>query len=306
MLDRPRQWISLAHFLVRSASLAVIFASVGSLISLVVFDERVEKFTLGLRPVQFLGVTEEDILANHTDIFGVGHNSGDTIGTAVQALVHGADVIEIDVVMADGRLYAGHNAPNRIFGRTSFLGSPLSNAWVVASAAGAIQLDLKHTSDDYIELVSSFIATRQRFPALIISSSNLNVLQSMSESAPNAVLLLSIGSPNRLDALRDEEAAIALIDGVSIREDLVTEDSVDWLKDEELQIWAWTVNRPTRAAELAALEVDGITTDNLAILDALSGGGPDDREVAPRSIASAAQEPAERGAHDNADHASDD
>jgi hypothetical protein len=279
----PQRIFHLAHQFVIGTALITIVASLAGLLGLIVFDQRVERFTLGLRPAQFLGITEEDILASHTEMFGVGHNSGDTITTTINALVHGADVVEIDVVMSEGQLYAGHNVPNRIFGQTSFRGSLLRDAWVVASAAGAVQLDLKSSAPDYVNLVRTFLASRQRFPALVLSSPDPAVLRDLSEHAPQAVLLLSVSSKTRFEALQGDTATIDLIDGVSIREDLVTEESVGWLHETDLQIWAWTVNRPVRAAELAALGIDALTTDNLAILDALSGGGPDDRRVARRS-----------------------
>jgi hypothetical protein len=284
----------LAHQFVIGAALVTILASLSGLVALIVFDQRVERFTLGLRPPQFLGMTEEDILANHTDIFGVGHNSGDTINTAIQAIVHGADVVEIDVVLSDGELYAGHNAPNRIFGQTSFRGSRLRDAWVVASAAGTVQLDLKGSSQTFIDQVGSFLTSRQRFPALVLSASDPNVLRQLSEQAPHAVLLLSVSSSARYISLQSEPETIALIDGVSIRDDLVTEASASWFREQELQIWAWTVNQPTRAAELAAIGIDGVTTDNLAILEALSGGGPDNRQV-ERKLAATEQPTEDQG-----------
>lgn len=290
----------LAHRFVIGAAVVTIVASLSGLVGMIVYDKRIEKFTIGLRPPQFLGIDEDAVLANHTDIFGVGHNSGDTISTSIQAVLHGADVVEIDVVLSDGVLYAGHNAPNRIFGQTSFQGPRLRDAWVVSSAAGAVQLDLKISSQAYIDLVGAFLSTRPAYTAIVLSSAYPDVLTALSERVPKAVLLLSVGSSSRYEALKNEPETIAQIDGVSIREDLVTEESADWLHEQNLQIWAWAVNQPTRAAELAALGIDGLTTDNLAILDALAGGGPDNRQVKRQSAAieQAAQNDAETDTED--------
>jgi glycerophosphoryl diester phosphodiesterase len=51
---------------------------------------------------------------------------------------------------------------------------------------------------------------------------------------------------------------------------LVTPAFVDWAHRQHLLVVAWTVNDGRRLGQLLALGVDGITTQNLAVLDALA------------------------------------
>ncbi|HEX3337212.1 MAG TPA: glycerophosphodiester phosphodiesterase [Jatrophihabitans sp.] len=60
-------------------------------------------------------------------------------------------------------------------------------------------------------------------------------------------------------------------DGVSVRHTLLTSASVDRLREVTGRVVAWTVNDVIRAAELAALGVDGITTDRLDVMRAVAG-----------------------------------
>jgi len=281
----PRRIVRLAHGAVVIAAAAVILGSLGLLAALAAFDERVERATVGLPPAQFLGVDDGGDLADHAAVFGVAHNSGDALRATVRALVHGADVVEIDVIAVGGQLYAGHEAPTWILGGTSFRGTPLREAWAVAAAADAIQLDLKAASPADQELVLAFLAARPGGPPVAVSSPDAGVLRAVAERAPRAVRLLSVGTRSRLTALAGDPDLIALIDGVSIREDLVDEETAAWLRERGLQIWAWTANRPERVAELAELGVDAVTTDDLAILEALGGPGEDERRVGHRSAA---------------------
>jgi glycerophosphoryl diester phosphodiesterase len=60
-------------------------------------------------------------------------------------------------------------------------------------------------------------------------------------------------------------------DGVSVRHTLLTAASVDGLRQVTGRVVAWTVNDVVRAEQLAALGVDGITTDRLDVMRAVVG-----------------------------------
>ena len=77
--------------------------------------------------------------------------------------------------------------------------------------------------------------------------------------------------PARFRALQADPTLVALVDGVTIRQDLLDEPTVDWLNERGLTALAWTVNDLTRVNELVRLGVDAITTDNLAIMELLGG-----------------------------------
>ena len=89
---------------------------------------------------------------------------------------------------------------------------------------------------------------------------------------------LTLETERQLATLRDDSNLLDLIHGVSIEEELIDRRSVDWFDRKQLEMWAWTVDDPRRARELADLGVQGIATDNLALLELLQ---PDASDVAP-------------------------
>jgi hypothetical protein len=267
------------------AAIAVIATSIAFLIAFVVYDRRVEQRTSGLRPPQFAGQLDDDLLDDYAGVFGVAHNSGDTVRATIQALVHGADVVEIDVIAIDGRLYAGHGVPTRVLGWSAFRGPLLRDIWVVAASADAIQLDLKSSSSGYLNLVLRFLAERQGGAGVVVSSSDAAALRVFADKAPEALRLLSVGSQSRLTSLQADPDLIALIDGVAIREDLLDDETMAWLDERQLLVFAWTVNDIARVNDLVALGVDAITTDSLAILELLGGQQRGERRLARPSVA---------------------
>jgi glycerophosphoryl diester phosphodiesterase len=62
---------------------------------------------------------------------------------------------------------------------------------------------------------------------------------------------------------------VTAVGGVSVFQGLVDASLVAWVHQHKLVVLAWTVNDGQRMNELARLGVDGITTANLAILQAL-------------------------------------
>jgi glycerophosphoryl diester phosphodiesterase len=60
------------------------------------------------------------------------------------------------------------------------------------------------------------------------------------------------------------------IGGVSVFQGLVDAGLVSWMHQRRLLVLAWTVNDGQRFNELIRLGIDGVTTANLAILQALA------------------------------------
>jgi hypothetical protein len=286
-LKRP---IAIAHWIAVVLALAVILASVTLLVVIVVYDKRVEEATIGRLPAQFRGQLDTDLLDDYGAVFGVAHNAGDSVGTAVRALASGADVLEIDVIDVNGRLYAGHEAPTRVFGLTEFRGPPIEDIWVVAEAAEAIELDLKSSTPAYLNRVIALLDEKRAGPRVVISTPSVAALRTVRERQPAAILLYSVQSQTALHNLQDNPQLQNLIDGVSIREDLVDEDTVSWLRDRQLLVWVWTVNEIGRLNELVDLGVDAVTSDNLAILELLGGDQRGERPL-QRPLKPATPEP---------------
>lgn len=236
------------------------------------FDpERGERWTTGLRPVQFYKELEAELLDDYADVFAVAHNSGDRVDATLQAVEHGADVVEVDVVSLDGRLYAAHDSPLRWLGRSVFRGPLLARVWVAAAGADAIKLDLKEASPAFHELVLDFLADRRGRRRVIVVSGEPAILRLLAEREPAVLRFLDAGDGDRLRLLDRDPAFAAIVDGVSIHHDLLDEERAAWLEERRLLTVAWTVNDLERVNELVQLGVDGVTTDNLAIMRLLGG-----------------------------------
>jgi glycerophosphoryl diester phosphodiesterase len=86
---------------------------------------------------------------------------------------------------------------------------------------------------------------------------------------PQVNLLFSVASPDNVSQLRSDRALQDAIGGVSVFQGLVDANLVGWAHQRKLLVLAWTVNDGQRFNQLVRLGVDGITTANLAILQAV-------------------------------------
>ncbi len=115
----------------------------------------------------------------------------------------------------------------------------------------------------------SFLASHADGRRVLVASASIGALETLSEQAPEAVRLLSIGDRRGLEALQGDPARVEFLNGVSIRATLLDAETMAWFKERGLLVVAWTVNDLAQVNRLAALGIDAVTTDNLAILDAL-------------------------------------
>lgn len=281
------------RFTISLTALAVIGVSLAALVFLVAFSDHAERYLSGVQPYQFLGKLEADLLDDYGQVFSVAHNSGDSVEATRKALRNGADVIEIDVITIGTTLYAGHDRPLPFVGSHVFRGPRLEVVWNVAREAEVIKLDLKQTSPGYVDRVIRFLEAQDEHP-VIVSSHSADVLVRFESGYPRAVRLLSIKTPLAFEALKQDDRALAVIDGVTIRHTLLDEDSAGWLKERGYLIFAWTVNDLARVNELVELGVDAITTENLAILQLLGDNRTGELELVPPRRALPAPDPGEQ------------
>lgn len=272
--------------LVVGTSLAVTVLAV-ALLALAIFREDLfEIFTSGKEPRLFFDPNDAEQVELLRRTFGVAHNSGDSLAAARRALRAGADVIEVDVVSLGGELYAGHDSPLPLVGPRVFRGPRLAEVWEIARAADYVKLDLKESSPQYLSAVVAFLREREA-ERVIVSSRELASLEFLARELPHVVLLLSVPTASRLEALRADTRALAVIDGVTLRHTLLDEDSARWFEERGLLVFVWTVNDFSRVAALVRGGVDGVTTDNLAILTFLGANRPDERVLVSRRVAGA-------------------
>jgi hypothetical protein len=270
-MSRRRIPIILAQGFVIATSVATICASLG-LIALFIFQgAEAEEFLSGSRPTYFRGQLNVDLLDDYGPAFVVGHNSGATLKTTRQAIASGADVIEIDVASMDGRLVSAHVPPSALYGPQVFRGPSLAAVWRAAANASVIQLDLKESTPAFRTLLFAFLDEHAAGRTVMVATSDVAMLQLLSERAPAVLRFLSVPDSRTLERVYDDPELVGLIDGVTIRYQLVNEESVSRLKGYGLIVLAWTVNDMRRVNEFVALGVDGVSTDNLAIMGLLGG-----------------------------------
>lgn len=264
-----------ARILLVAIASVVISGSLYLLAYMVMNPEGAEEWTVGRRPNQYYTAIDHDALtfstAAYGTIFGVAHNSGGSIEATLEALINGADVIEIDVVELDGALYSAHTPPLPFLGQRWFRGPRLDRVWAASVGADAVMLDLKDSSPHFVRLVGDFLESRPSTRQVIVSSRSPWVLQLLRVRAPEAILLLSVPHDAALRAMQNNEPLLETIDGITVRHTALDADHAAWLSDQGLLVFAWTVEDLERVNELMRLGVDGITSDNLAIVSLFAG-----------------------------------
>ena len=231
----------------------------------------VQRYTGAAPPAQFYDKAGLDpaLAQQDTRVLGVAHNAGNNTGTLATALRYGADVIEIDVISARGQLVAGRDQPLPWLARQLFRGPTLAEAWDRAAPAGIVKLDLKQTDHAFLNDLVTFVAPRASSRRVMISSDNREALLYLHTRLPDVTLLFSVNGPDALHQLQSDPTLQQAIGGASVFQGLVDANLVTWAHRHKLLILAWTVNDSQRLNELVRLGVDGITTANLAILQAL-------------------------------------
>ncbi|MCC6944132.1 MAG: glycerophosphodiester phosphodiesterase [Thermomicrobiales bacterium] len=271
--------------------LLVILINAGFLGFNLFFPDPVSRLTEGVIPRQYYSQFDADPLPSYDGTYGIGHNTGDSIDKITAAIEAGAQGIEIDVIAYRGDLYARHNLPVTVFGEFGFRPVKLEEAWEAATTE-VVQLDLKDTSVTFLNNLSRFLDRHQEDKRIVLVSSwDLDVLRAIQESNPWVGRLLSIGSQEPFDSVLvgyDEIQQNRLINGVTIRHDLLDAPTVFWLKERTLLIFAWTVESLSRVNELTLLGIDAVVTDNLAILNLLRASQESELLATPEALASPA------------------
>jgi Glycerophosphoryl diester phosphodiesterase family len=230
-----------------------------------------QSYTGAARPAQFYRHVQLDptLTARYPLVLGVAHNAGNNAHTAATALRYGADVIEIDVIAARGRLVAGREQTWPWLAERLFRGPTLQQAWQDAAGARIVKLDLKQSGRGFLDDVAAFLEASAGARQVMVSSPDAQALTYLHSRLPGVGLLLSVNGPDPLHRLYTDAALQQVISGTSVFAGLVDAHLVAWAHQRKLQVLAWTVNAGPELNRLVGLGVDGITTANLAILQAL-------------------------------------
>lgn len=253
----------------RSLGWLATVVALGLVVTLAIAWPHVQRFTTGLPPEQFHRELDPDLVQSYPDTLGIAHNAGNRLGTVKTALDHGADVIEVDVISVRGALVGGRDQPWPWLSNHLFRGPTLSEVWQAAAAAEVIKLDLKQDDAKYLDAVADFLLPRAGARKVMVASRDAKSLKLLHRRAPQATMIFSMGFPEAIDHLRSDATLRSVIGGVSAFHGLVNADLVSWLHEQHLLVLAWTVNDVHRLNALVRDGVDGVTTANLAILQAL-------------------------------------
>jgi glycerophosphoryl diester phosphodiesterase len=246
-------------------------ACIAVLALLVVFDAQAERITAGRTPAEFSARLDPRLLGDYGHTIVIAHNAGDAIRPATEAVAWGVDGVEIDVHSAGGELFAAHDAPVPFLEDLVFRGPSLRAAWDVARLRDTVLLHLKEHSPAYLRQVHAFLATH-RVRHEIVQTYDPATLRYLRRADPQVTRLLLVFHASDLTDLRRNPGLVRLIDGVSVREQLLTPAALAWLKQQRLKTFAWTVNDERRMNQLVRAGVDGLITERLDFMRLLGTG----------------------------------
>ncbi len=229
-----------------------------------------QHFSQGLPPDQFREELDPALLKDYTGVLGVAHNAANRLDSLQVALDHGADVVEADLISVRGELVAGREQPLSWLTNHIFRGPTLAQVWDAAAPADVLKLDLKQGGDAFLDDLVAFLAPRQGTREVMVATRDRDALVRLHRELPEITLLFSIGFPEGVQQLRSDAELQAAVGGVTIFHGLVDTNLVSWLHGRDLLVLAWPVNDGERLNALVRLQVDGVTTANLAILEVLA------------------------------------
>jgi glycerophosphoryl diester phosphodiesterase len=209
-------------------------------------------------PFRLLGSSRPAVIA---------HGGGNSVHQAREAVAAGADLLEVDLWVHNGRFEARHE-------RAVYPLPILFEKWYLRRAPRRAR-GLEHLIAEYPDAPLFLdIKNGGRIPAgllkdllaadpgrrLFASSPYWPVLRAVAEEAPSVGLFYSVDSRAQLDLVLSVAERDALPLGVSCRHTHLTRERVERLHRLGLAAIAWTVDDVDRAAELASWGVAGITT----------------------------------------------
>ena len=206
----------------------------------------------------------------------IAHCAGYTAALAAAAAETHADFIEVDLWVHNGRFEARHErrfpahlpilfekwylrfAPRTPFG--------LADLMEAVDDQTGLFLDLKNGGARAAELVARSMDESGRHHRIVASAQEWNALRALRARSPAVDLFYSIDVQAKLDLFLSVLRRDVRPMGVSCRHTLLNQETVAELHGRGLKVVAWTVDSDDRAAELAAMGVEGITTHRVAEL----------------------------------------
>jgi glycerophosphoryl diester phosphodiesterase len=222
-------------------------------------------------PNQYYRALDSAPATGGRDVMTVAHNAGNKKATTKRALKYGADVVEIDVVRVRGNLAAGRAHALWFLAERLFRGQSLERAWDNASAAKIIKLDLKQNDQGLLNDLVGFLKEKQHDRPVWISTRDADAIKYLRPRlGSNVTLMFSVAFPDAESRVRSDPVLANAIGGISVFRGLVSPSLVSWAHQRRLLVVAWTVNDGDTLDHMLQMHVDVITTQNLAIIEALA------------------------------------
>ena len=216
------------------------------------------------------------------DIVIIGHRGAkghpeNTLPSFEAALEQGADGVELDVRLSgDGQLIVVHSPVVRgllvkstPFGKFRDLGNgyqiPLLEQ-VLQCLAGRTFLDIELKEIGFEQQAIEMIKQHAEIKDVMISGLNTDVLNKVHEVQSDIQLGFIY---NRTQ--QEESRHNSPIDYVIPQFRLASRELIEDVHDEDLQVFAWTVNSEREMRRLLSLGVDGIITDEPGLLARVLG-----------------------------------
>ncbi|HYM14089.1 MAG TPA: glycerophosphodiester phosphodiesterase [Dehalococcoidia bacterium] len=210
--------------------------------------------------------------------YAIAHRAGNNLHHLEQALAAGVDAIECDFWHASGRLVLRHERKLPAL-------PVLYDRWYLRIAMGELQLPkllraIDHRAELFLDIKSAspraadavltlYHDNASMMPRTSVSSRQWKLLDRLAAAATDLRTFYSVGSRSSLAALLRRAESGPRPAGTSIRQTLLTPGAVRQLHDAGLQVYAWTVNNPHRAADLLAWGVDGLIFDDVGLAASL-------------------------------------
>lgn len=253
----------------RRLVVAGVVAAVVVIVAVVIAWPWIRVYTGAAPPDQFYNSLSPAADAPARHVLGVAHNAGNNAATTATALRYGADVIEIDVIRARGTLAAGRAHGWPWLAERVFRGPTLAEAWRYAAAAKTIKLDLQQNDRALLDSLIGFLRDVRR--PVMVSTRDAAAIKYLRPRLPaDVTLLFSVPFPDAVRTIQSDRVLLRDVGGLSVFHGLVDTDLVRWAHQHHLLVLAWTVNDGTDLDRLLRDGVDGVTTANLAVLQALS------------------------------------
>ncbi len=260
-----QRWSGMRRRVVIAAALVVAVVALG-----ILAVPSVRKYTGSAPPDQFYSAVTLPPGLPGRKVLGVAHNAGNNARTTAAALEHGADVIEIDVMTSRGVVVAGRVQGWQWLAERVFRGQTLATAWKTALTADIVKLDLQQNDRGLLDALIRFLQSTPPHPTMISTRDTAAIVYLRPRLPADVTLVVSVPSPDAATLVRSDPVLVRDIGGLSVFQGLVTADLVSWAHQRKLLVLAWTVNDADNLDRLLRMDVDGITSANLAILQSLS------------------------------------